>query len=59
MFSVSARAAIASRCAPTSIVTVSKKASLTGAKPSRRNPAASTAARRWTARAIAVSPSGP
>ena len=48
-----------SAAAPASTVTVSKNASDRGAKPSLRNPAASTAARRCTWRAMWVSPSGP
>ena len=59
MFSASARATISFCCSPTSTDTVSKNASDRGAKPSLRNPAASTAARRCTVRAMWVSPSGP
>ena len=59
IFSASARATISLCLAPASTVTVSKNASDCGAKPSLRNPAASTAARRCTVRAIWVSPSGP
>src|SRR2546427_448939 len=46
IFSAAARATISGRLAPASTLSVSKKASLLGTKPSLRRPAASTAARR-------------